>query len=531
MILGNVLLFAGLGLSTLLFWPLPLLHGRRPYVLIAFGAMLPLQIPQAMVVQHPHGSHMLYRTGLLLPRALTGFALGFANINFLPTLWDLWGASLMSDRPHQETVAYDDVRRQGTGVGAWLGMWTFCFSSSLSVGFFTGACVISKLNPSWGFWITIMLLTFFMLVNTIAPETRKSEHRRTISQFFEDETKHLKRRVARGEVKLHISNDGPKWWFEEVWAGVILTKRMVLQPGFLVLMAYLGWIQAQLTLVILLLGALLSRSYRWPSQWVGLAVLAIPTGAALAMPLTQASLLSRARVTPARTDSMTFQPRVTWSSHLLRRAIFTLLLPFAGLGFCLSSSGPPVHWSAVIILAGLVGFLADLGIAECVGLIMETFDTCDLQPGVNTRHRVQSMTIIAKKRRTNYSSFPRVCAGWFAAQSLGFFLAAGSTVAAGRVTDNYGAQTAISIVAAILLAVTVMLLIVLWRWKEVQVIPNFTMGTFRSNKETEMGQGDPEWKAVIIGHPSGKMRRMNLLEMGAWSRWTEIRKLNKLIKE
>lgn len=76
-----------------------------------------------------------------------------------------------------------------------------------------------------------------------------------------------------------------------------------------------------------------------------------------------------------------------------------------------------------------------------------------------------------------------------------------------------------------------MLLIVLWRWKEVQVIPNFTMGTFRSNKETEMGQGDPEWKAVIIGHPSGKMRRMNLLEMGAWSRWTEIRKLNKLIKE
>ncbi|USW53591.1 Putative MFS transporter superfamily [Septoria linicola] len=88
-IFGNMLLFIGLGLSTLIFWPLPLLHGRRPYTLIAFGIMLPLQIPQAMIVQSPHGSAMLYKVGLLLPRALTGFALGFANVNFLPTLWDL----------------------------------------------------------------------------------------------------------------------------------------------------------------------------------------------------------------------------------------------------------------------------------------------------------------------------------------------------------------------------------------------------------------------------------------------------------
>ena len=40
---------------------------------------------------------MLARVGLLLPRFLTGFAMGFANINFLPTLFDLFGASLMSE--------------------------------------------------------------------------------------------------------------------------------------------------------------------------------------------------------------------------------------------------------------------------------------------------------------------------------------------------------------------------------------------------------------------------------------------------
>lgn len=140
--------FAGMALTTLIFWPLPLLHGRRPYTLVAFGLMLPLHIPQALAVSSSHSPHPLYRIGLLLPRALTGLALGFANVNILPTLFDLFGASLMSERPHQEIVAYDDVRRQGGGIGVWLGVWTFCFSSSLSIGFCVGACIISELDPS-----------------------------------------------------------------------------------------------------------------------------------------------------------------------------------------------------------------------------------------------------------------------------------------------------------------------------------------------------------------------------------------------
>lgn len=189
---------------------------------------------------------------MLLPRALTGLALGFVNINVLPTLMDLYGASLMSEAPHQEIVLYDDIRRQGGGVGIWLGVWTFCYSSSLSVGFCVGACVISKLNPSWGFWIVICLLALFLLLNVIAPETRKAPYRRSIHHFF-DETDSMKvrRRVARGEVKLHIENEGPKHWYHEMVAGMKLTKRMVFQPGFFVLMMYLGWIQAQLVLVIL----------------------------------------------------------------------------------------------------------------------------------------------------------------------------------------------------------------------------------------------------------------------------------------
>ena len=232
-------------------------------------------------------------------------------------------------------------------------------------------------------------------------------------------------------------------------------------------------------------------------------------------------------------------PRLTWSSHLMRRCTFTLVLPFAGLAYTLCSPGPSINWNAPVLFCGLVGFLSTLAIAECVGLIMEVFDTCDLQPGVNQKHRLQSMTETTRRRRTNYSAFPRVCAGFFAAQSLGFFLAAASTGVSGNVTRAVGAQTATAIVAAILLVITVLLMLVLWRIREVQVIPT-NLSSFGSNQNSRKGSADmvgwgpgaedPEWKAVIIGNPSGKMRRINLLEMGAWSRWTEIRRLNKLVR-
>ena len=224
--------------------------------------------------------------------------------------------------------------------------------------------------------------------------------------------------------------------------------------------------------------------------------------------------------------------RITWSSHMLRRCIFTLTLPFAALAYTLTSIGPSVSWTSPTIFCGLVGFLSNLAIAECVGLIMETFDTCDLQPGVNQKHRLQSMAETTRRRRTNYSSFPRVCAGFFAAQGLGFILSAAATGVSGDITRAVGAQTATAIVAAILLGLTVLFIIVLWRWKELQVVPNHIFGT-ASKGSIAWGPSaeDPEWKPVVIGTPSGKMRRMSLLELGSLTRWAEIRRLNKLMRD
>lgn len=276
----------------------------------------------------------------------------------------------------------------------------------------------------------------------------------------------------------------------------------------------------------------MSRDYRWKPQYIGLAVFALAFGALLAVPLSKANLFSRDRVQPARTDSMTFQPRISWTSHLVRRCIFTFALPIAGLAYVFASPGPSVSWVAPTILSALVGFLSCLAVAECIGLLMETFDTSDLQPGVNSKHRLQSMESATRRRRTNYSSFPRVTAGLFTAQTLGFFLAAATTGVSGSITRALGAQAATGVVVGILLIFTILLSLVLWRFRPVQVIPNHALGTARSSADWQARESirDPYFKPVVIGNPSGKMRRMNILEMGSWSRWTEIRKLNKLIK-
>jgi hypothetical protein len=140
----------------------------------------------------------------------------------------------------------------------------FCFTSSLSIGFCVGACIISGLSPSWGFYIVVILLAFFLLINVVAPETRRAPYRRSITQFVDEgDPETVKRRVARGEIKLHISNDGPKWWFEEVWAGMILMKRLAFQPGFFILMWYLAWVKAELNLILLVS----CISSTWPSDF------------------------------------------------------------------------------------------------------------------------------------------------------------------------------------------------------------------------------------------------------------------------
>ena len=535
-ILGNVLFFFGLAITTGLFYPLPLLHGRKPYTLAALAILLPLQFPQALAINAQRSPNVAtYRIGLLLPRIFAGLVMGFANINFITTLLDLFGASLQSGNPHQETVNANDVRRHGGGMGVWLGIWTWCAIGSIGIGFLIGAGIISGLDVSWGFWITIVINAAVLVLNILSPEVRRSAYRRSMAEVRTGGE--VSRRVARGEIKMHLESTGPIWWWEEVIAGHVLAVRMLLQPGFAILSLYLGWIYGQVVLVIVvsfsrqtiglqltnlqLLGALLSKYYRFHPQYVGLGVAIIPLGAFLAIPFQKASLFSRARHHAQRTDSMTFEKRVTWTSHLVRRAIFMIALPFAGMAYTLASGGQPTNYMVPIIFAGVIGFLSNLAIAECQGIIMETFDTSDLQPGMTGRPR-RVLPEEDRRKRTNFSCFPRVTAGLAMTQTFAFVIAAGVTAWGGVVERHVGAQTATAVMAGVLLILTLLLIAILTRFKVVQIIPSERFGT------NILSGPEDEWKPVIIGNPSGTTRRISVLELGRLSRWSEIRRRNKL---
>ncbi|KAK0650853.1 hypothetical protein DIS24_g6425 [Lasiodiplodia hormozganensis] len=425
------------------------------------------------------------------------------------------------------------------------------------------------------------MIACVLLLNVVAPETRRARFRRSAIDLIDPNSEYVYQRIVRGEIKLHVSPEGPDWWGQEVAAGIWLSIRMYFQLGFSILAMYIAWIYAQFVLIIVLLGALLSRDYRWHPQYVGAGVTSLAIGALLAIPLTKAGLFSRERTHGPRTDSMTFQRQITWTSHMTRRIIFTTVLPLAGLAYTLSSSGPSkAHYMLPITFAALIGFLSVLAWAETHGLVMEAFDTCDLQPGTNTRHRLQSMADVDRRRRTAYSSFPRVSAAFFVAHALAFVLAAAATAVGGVLTRHLGAQTSTGVVAAVLAALTLALTVVLWRFRGVQVIPDEVFSDFnkprrpvvphdriggggggseeeswraammsggagggggaggRNDADAEKfaggggGSGRPaDWKPVIIGNPSGRVRRANILELGRWSRWSEIRRLNGLLPE
>lgn len=196
-------------------------------------------------------------------------------------------------------------------------------------------------------------------------------------------------------------------------------------------------------------------------------------------------------------------------------------LPLAGLAYTLASVGPRVSVVVPTIFAGLIGFLSNLAIAECNGIIMETYDTSDLQPGMTGRPRRELPEDI-RKQRTHYSSFPRVTAAFAISQSFAFLIAAAATGTGGAIERRLGAQTATAVVAGMLLVLTLFLIAVVTRFKEVQIIPTQRYGT------NVLSGPEDEWKPVIIGNPSGTTRRMSILELGGMTRWQEIRRRNRL---
>ncbi|KAH7149401.1 hypothetical protein B0J13DRAFT_663164 [Dactylonectria estremocensis] len=510
---GNTGCFLGLALPTFFLWPLPLLHGRKPYIMGSLILAMPLLFPQALAVNSPRLTNLTsWRVMLIASRTLMGCSLGFASMNFHSILTDIFGASLMSSNPHQEVVDQFDARRHGGGMGVWLGIWTWCWIGSLGIGFFIGAAIIDKHPPALGFYLSIALIAVVLLLNVVCPEARL----RTGSD--------ISRRLARGEVMMHRVKTGPKWWGNEVWHGVLLSLEMLRQPGFIVMATYVSWIYAQVVLVIVLLGSLASRFYHLRSPYVGLHVAAMALGALVAIPFQSASIFSRSRSFQVNASIETLDRTIAWSSHLIRRTIFTTTLPLGAACYAVVSSGPPMSIGVPTFFAMCIGFLSCLAVAKCN----------DLSPGMIGRQRDASGQILKK---TNYSSFPRVTSAFAIIHTFAFILAAGSTALGGHITRTLGQRVASGVVACILFLFTVLLFLVLVRFKNVLIIPrskSAVMDRRRASMPNDlraMMEEDVAWRPVMIGNPTGKNRRVNMLELGCMTRWQDIRRKNKLIDE
>lgn len=266
--MGNVLLILGAAIPSLLFWPLSLLHGRKPYVLLSIALTIPLQLPQALSLP-PHTipsqerSMIPFIVCILFFRAVSGFVLGFASMNVLATLIDLFGPDtgaccrggvvFNSSTPVEGQDKFHLVPggEAGVRVGIWLGIWAWVFFAFGGVGYLVGQLIISRSSPAWGFWIVAIVATVLLFLVWLVPEVRppwkkqRLINRRRAGWKGDEEKQH----EDRGEIMMVVSGTSPKWWWEEIRAGVVLSWRMCNQLGFLVVATYVGWTAGKMAVV------------------------------------------------------------------------------------------------------------------------------------------------------------------------------------------------------------------------------------------------------------------------------------------
>ena len=107
-------------------------------------------------------------------------------------------------------------------------------------------------------------------------------------------------------------------------------------------------------------------------------------------------------------------------------------------------------------------------------------------------------------------------------QSMSFILAAAATMLGGRMERRLGVMQACGVVAGILLLLTFMLIAVLARFMNVRIIPVGPRAPQAGDRR------ETRWEPTILGNPGGTTRKINLFEAGKHTRYSEIRRRNRL---
>lgn len=276
--LGNSMFFLGLAIPTIFLWPLPLLHGRKPYLLLSVSLLLPLQLPQALSLP-PYTtdsevwerSMQPYAACLLFFRSISGLIMGLAFMNAFATILDLFGPDtgaccrggvvFNNIIPLEGQNQYHGVPGGESGVraGVWIGIFTWMFVASPGLGYLFGKIAIEAASPAWGFWTVAILASFLLMLVLIAPEVRPAWKSIEMCRGEASRRGNAPAIVGisgseiaeRGEIRRVMFGSSPRWWWEEVWAACQLSWKMMQQYGFLLLALYFGWVFGHLTLVMM----------------------------------------------------------------------------------------------------------------------------------------------------------------------------------------------------------------------------------------------------------------------------------------
>jgi hypothetical protein len=112
-----------------------------------------------------------------------------------------------------------------------------------------------------------------------------------------------------------------------------------------------------------------------------------------------------------------------------------------------------------------------------------------------------------------------VSAGFAVTQSLEFIFVAAATGVCGRLERKVGAMMAMGVVADGLLFLTLLLTVVLARGKVVKMLPD---------RKTQTNPAEKIDGSLLLGTPGGTIKKITVLEAGRQTRWSEIRRKNRV---
>lgn len=368
------------------------------------------------------------------------------------------------------------------------------------------------------------------------------------------------KRGGRGELRFTVHGKNPIWCWQEVIAGWILMGRMCTQIGFLLLLLFTSWVFCTVFMVQQLLYRILLRNFAVHPLDVAICVLALPLGAAAAIPIQLMGTQRGSRLpNGVRSFSGTTTTIIRLSPHPADRHqihsypftyyLFPVVFVGSVVGFAAAAEAATNNslsegrWWLLVVFSAIVGFGGALALAETVKMLMELWDISGLEEiefsrvgsvvlgnsveagrgnawlgGSNayaTLQRTEGNNGSGAQVKDEGTVNPYVAAGLAVLQAtLLLFAAAAIGSAMATENDNIGIREGLMAIiwAVVLVAVTIGLIGGLWRWKEVEV-----------GGETRMvipatGRADGAQVPVVRVR---MVRNVCMLQGGRWTRWTE----------